>query len=106
MPGFGLTPPGLTLPLEADGVPAVRVLPAAEYDCFTSSSHDALWSTAWKITPQSDRYGYRLAGPELNPLRPLELASCLASFRCPITASPSSRCAMHSHPAGTPKSAR
>jgi biotin-dependent carboxylase-like uncharacterized protein len=74
-PGFGLVPPGLALPLEVDGVPAVRVLPAAEYDCFTNSSHDALWSIGWKITPQSDRYGYRLAGPELNPLRPLELRS-------------------------------
>ncbi|MGY3238456.1 biotin-dependent carboxylase-like uncharacterized protein [Bradyrhizobium sp. USDA 4472] len=75
VPGFGLVPPGLALPLETDGVPAVRVLPAAEYDCFTKSSHGALWSTAWKITPQSDRYGYRLAGPELIPLRPLELRS-------------------------------
>ncbi|MEY9728680.1 hypothetical protein [Bradyrhizobium yuanmingense] len=73
--GFGLVPPGLALPLEADGMPAVRVLPAAEYDCFSNSSHDALWSTAWKITAQSDRYGYRLAGRELNPLRPLELRS-------------------------------
>ncbi|UFW51532.1 MULTISPECIES: biotin-dependent carboxyltransferase family protein [Bradyrhizobium] len=74
-PGFGLVPPGLALPLDVDGVPAARVLPAAEYDCFTNSSHDVLWSTAWKITPQSDRYGYRLAGPELIPLRPLELRS-------------------------------
>jgi biotin-dependent carboxylase-like uncharacterized protein len=73
--GFGLVPPGLALPLEAEGEPAVRVLPAAEYDCFTKSSHDAFWSTAWKITAQSDRYGYRLAGRELNPLRPLELRS-------------------------------
>jgi len=75
MPGFGLVPPGLSLPLQADGVPAVRVLPAAEYECFTDSSQEALWSTAWKITAQSDRYGYRLAGEALNPLRRLELRS-------------------------------
>jgi len=73
--GFGLIPPGLVLPFEADGVPAVRVLPAAEYECFTPASHDALWSTPWKITPQSNRYGYRLAGSELKPVRPLELRS-------------------------------
>ena len=73
--GFGLVPPGLGLPFEADGVAAVRVLPAAEYECFTSASHDALWSTPWKITPQSNRYGYRLEGQQLKPVRPLELRS-------------------------------
>jgi biotin-dependent carboxylase-like uncharacterized protein len=73
--GFGLVPPGLELPLEADGLRAVRVLPAAEYDCFTSAAHDALWSGTWKITPQSDRYGYRLAGDELKLQRALELRS-------------------------------
>ena len=75
VPGFGLTPPGLALPLEVAGMPAIRVLPAAEYGCFTTSSHDTLWSSPWKITAQSDRYGYRLAGPELNTRHPLELRS-------------------------------
>ncbi len=75
VPGFGLVPPGLALPFEAEGKPAVRVLPAAEYDCFTQSAHDALWSSPWKITAQSDRYGYRLAGDELKAVRPLELRS-------------------------------
>jgi biotin-dependent carboxylase-like uncharacterized protein len=73
--GFGLVPPALDLPFEVDGVPAVRVLPAAEYDAFTSSSRDALWSCAWKITAHADRYGYRLAGDELRPSQPLELRS-------------------------------
>ena len=35
--GFGLVPPALALPLQADGVPAVRVLPAAEYLGFEAS---------------------------------------------------------------------
>ena len=73
--GFGLVPPGLALPFEADGMAAVRVLPAAEYDCFTTSSRDALWTSPWKISAQSDRYGYRLAGDELKTLCPLELRS-------------------------------
>jgi biotin-dependent carboxylase-like uncharacterized protein len=73
--GFGLIPPGLALPFDVDGIPAVRVLPAAEYDCFTPSSREALWSGTWKITPQSNRYGYRLAGDELKPVRTLELRS-------------------------------
>jgi biotin-dependent carboxylase-like uncharacterized protein len=73
--GFGLVPPGLDLPFEVDGVPAVRVLPAAEYEDFSPSSLEALWSCAWKISAQSDRYGYRLLGDELKPMRPLELSS-------------------------------
>jgi biotin-dependent carboxylase-like uncharacterized protein len=73
--GFGLVPAGLALPFEADGMAAVRVLPAAEYDCFTASSRDALWTSSWKISAQSDRYGYRLAGDELKTLHPLELRS-------------------------------
>jgi biotin-dependent carboxylase-like uncharacterized protein len=73
--GFGLVPPALDMPFEVDGVPAVRVLPAAEYEEFTAASQERLWSCAWKITPQSDRYGYRLAGDELVPSHPLELRS-------------------------------
>lgn len=73
--GFGIVPPAFDLGIEIDGVPAVRVLPAAEFDDYTAVAHAALWSCSWKITPQSDRYGYRLAGDALEPKRPLELRS-------------------------------
>jgi biotin-dependent carboxylase-like uncharacterized protein len=73
--GFGIVPPGLALPLERDGLPAIRVLPAAEYERYTPSSRAAFWGEPWRITPQSDRYGYRLAGPTLTPLAPIELRS-------------------------------
>ncbi|MBV8912198.1 MAG: biotin-dependent carboxyltransferase family protein [Acetobacteraceae bacterium] len=73
--GFGLVPPSLALPLEADGVPAVRVLPAGEYCCFTPATKDAFWSQEWKITAQSDRYGYRLAGLALEFAQPVEMLS-------------------------------
>lgn len=72
---LGLVPPVFDLPLSVDGVPAVRVLPAAEYDAFTPEAQASLWSCAWKITPQSDRYGFRLAGDDLRPRFPLELRS-------------------------------
>jgi 5-oxoprolinase (ATP-hydrolysing) subunit C len=72
---IGLVPPSLAMPLQLDGCTAVRVLPAAEYDCFTPASREALWSASWKITPQSDRYGFRLAGPNLEPLAPIEMRS-------------------------------
>jgi 5-oxoprolinase (ATP-hydrolysing) subunit C len=71
----GAMPPALALPLEQDGLPAVRVIPAAEYDHYTEASRSALWQAPWRITPQSDRYGFRLAGPTLEPLAPIELRS-------------------------------
>ena len=74
-PGFGLVPPSVSLPLEIDGLPAIRVLPAAEHDAFTPESVAAFWAGTWKITPQSDRYGYRLAGEGLSFQRPLEMLS-------------------------------
>ena len=74
-PGTGLVPAGLALPLDVDSVPALRVLPAAEYGRYTQGSHEAFWGEPWRVTPQSDRYGFRLAGPKLSPLEPMELRS-------------------------------
>ena len=73
--GFGLRPPALDMPLQADGVTAVRVLPAAEYGNYTEASRAAFWSEGWKITAQSDRYGYRLAGTPLEPVGHIETRS-------------------------------
>ncbi len=73
--GTGILPPSIALPLMVDGIPAVRVLPAAEYCGFKPESQSDFWLTPWKITPQSDRYGYRLAGPILEPVAPMELRS-------------------------------
>ena len=74
--GFGLAPPALDMPLHADGFTAVRVLPAAEYTRYTETSQQLFWSQAWRISPQSDRYGYRLAGDQpLRPLAPIEMRS-------------------------------
>jgi 5-oxoprolinase (ATP-hydrolysing) subunit C len=70
--GFGLTPPALDMPLLIDGLPAVRVLPAAEYADYTEAAQAALWGEPWHITPQSNRYGYRLRGTSLTPLTPME----------------------------------
>ena len=73
--GFGLVPPALALPLEVDGLVALRVLPAAEYLGFEAASREAFWAGEWRITAQSDRYGYRLAGEALQPVAPMEMRS-------------------------------
>lgn len=73
--GFGLVPPSRALPLQAGDLPAVRVLPAGEYCCFTPAAKEVVWSGEWKITAQSDRYGYRLAGTALEFAEPVEMLS-------------------------------
>jgi len=73
--GFGLSPPALDLPLAEGGLPAVRVLPAAEYAQYTEAAHHVLWNEPWRVTPQSDRYGYRLDGTPLQPIAPIETRS-------------------------------
>jgi allophanate hydrolase subunit 2 len=53
----------------------VRVLPAAEYDNFDTEATRHFWQADWKITAQSDRYGYRLSGPALGLKQALETRS-------------------------------
>jgi len=76
--GFGVRPPQLGLPLTLSGsqeqIP-VRVLPAGEYEGYTAQSLEAFWQQPWQVTPQSDRYGYRLEGPGLQAARPMEMRS-------------------------------
>ena len=55
--------------------PAVRVLPGPQLDWFTPESLSTFWSTDWQVTPQSNRMGYRLAGPALARQHKGELLS-------------------------------
>jgi len=72
---IGLLPPALAMPLERDGCTAIRALPAAEYGRFTSASCVGFWRNEWKVTPHSDRYGFRLAGEALQRAAPMEMRS-------------------------------
>jgi biotin-dependent carboxylase-like uncharacterized protein len=79
--GLGVESPEFTLPLGDLESAAqatrtfVRVLPAAEYDCYEDASLESFWRQDWKITAQSDRYGYRLAGEALVTRHALEQRS-------------------------------
>lgn len=73
--GIGAMPIGDILPWGDGATIQVRVLPAAEFDLFTSDAQQALWDAEWTVTPQSNRAGYRLAGPELRLQAPVELRS-------------------------------
>jgi biotin-dependent carboxylase-like uncharacterized protein len=72
---LGVVPPGCSMPLGEYGLTTVRVIPAAEYACYRRASQAAFWAGEWKITSQSDRYGYRLAGEPLLTKTTLEVRS-------------------------------
>ena len=75
--GMGAMPVAAILrdPGQGGGTITVRVLAAAEYDLFRPAAREALWSVDWAVTSQSNRAGYRLAGPELHLVAPIELRS-------------------------------
>jgi biotin-dependent carboxylase-like uncharacterized protein len=72
---IGVVPPECSIPLGEPGLTTVRVIPASEYACYHDASQAAFWAGEWKVTPQSDRYGYRLGGRPLLPKTPLEIRS-------------------------------
>jgi 5-oxoprolinase (ATP-hydrolysing) subunit C len=71
-----LARPGRTVGLRPPAwCPTVRVLPGPEHVDFTTAAREAFWAADWTVTPQSNRMGYRLAGPVLERERGEELAS-------------------------------
>lgn len=55
--------------------PVIRVTRGNQYDWFTDESLLAFTSEQFRVTPQSDRMGYRLSGPPLQLSEPRELLS-------------------------------
>src|SRR5450830_496648 len=53
----------------------LRVLPGPEFEQFTVAAKNALWLDKWRITPNSNRMGYRLEGPELKRKQSRDLLS-------------------------------
>ncbi|MFD1329996.1 5-oxoprolinase subunit C family protein [Mycoplana ramosa] len=74
--GIGIDPTTLRdggAPTESPVV--LRVLPSAEYLAFTDTALETFFSTAWIVTNEANRMGYRLSGPDLALTRKLELFS-------------------------------
>lgn len=81
-PEIGAVPPAEALPApeaaapeEADGALVIRAIRAGEHELFPAEAQALFWSTAWKISAQSDRGGYRLSGPKLLLPSPVEMRS-------------------------------
>lgn len=77
--GYGAMPPGMVLARPGDRhdgrLAILRAIPATDYARFTDDSRARFWDTEWRITPQSDRVGYRLKGDALALQQPVELRS-------------------------------
>ena len=71
----------LVLPWKADiaslysAQKTIRICSGAQYDSLTDSSKKQLFSSAFMITNQSDRMGYRMEGESLELLHRVELVS-------------------------------
>lgn len=60
--------------------PLIRVMRGNQYEWFTAESHNAFFSEPYRVTPQSDRMGYRLDGPKLELTEQIELISEAVAF--------------------------
>jgi biotin-dependent carboxylase-like uncharacterized protein len=68
-------PPRRHRPAHAPWAMPVRALPGPEYASFSADAQQAFWDGEWLVTANSNRMGYRLAGPALQLERPTELLS-------------------------------
>ncbi|WP_026074472.1 biotin-dependent carboxyltransferase family protein [Brevibacillus massiliensis] len=60
--------------------PCVRVMRGNQWDWFTEESRRSFLSEPYRVTPQSDRMGYRLDGPLLELIEQKELISEAVAF--------------------------
>ena len=60
--------------------PIIRAMPGPEYGQFSVESQRAFWQQPFTVSPQADRMGYRLQGPELKRLVDTELLSSAVAF--------------------------
>lgn len=60
--------------------PTVRVVPSCEFDLLTAMSEKAFLNEGFTVTKDSNRMGYRLAGPPLHLLHKKEMVSAAVTF--------------------------
>ncbi|RPD45910.1 biotin-dependent carboxyltransferase family protein [Hymenobacter sediminis] len=107
-PHWATTPwfPDPTLTPGPEAAPVIRALRGPEYDLFTPASQRAFWEEEFTVTPQSDRMGYRLAGPELQRRAEQEILSSAVTFgtvQVPASGAPIVLLADHQTTGGYPR---
>ena len=96
--------PPLTLP---DREPIlVHVLEGQHFASFDSNAQRVFFDAVWKIAPESNRMGFRLAGPALVRTQSDEILSgptCLGSVQVPANGTPIALMADHQTTGGYPR---
>ena len=96
--------PELTLP--ANGGITVRAIEGRHHAQFDSASQAAFFDHVWRISPASNRMGYRLEGPRLSRTGPVDILSepiCLGTVQVPNDGAPIALMADHQTTGGYPK---
>jgi antagonist of KipI len=109
--GFGEAPWTLT-PFfypELSRHPIIRAIKGPEFGWFAPDAQNSFWEEPFSVTPQSDRMGYRLQGPELLQLNTKELLSTGVTFgtvQVPAQGNPLVLMADHQTTGGYPRLAQ
>jgi antagonist of KipI len=96
--------PELTLPF-GEGF-TVRAMEGRHHAQFDAASREAFFGETWRVSPDSNRMGYRLQGPRLTRARTIEILSeptCLGTVQVPNDGTPIVLMADHQTTGGYPK---
>lgn len=96
--------PSLTLP-EREPIVA-HVLEGRHFAQFDRASQRAFLGATWRVSPDSNRMGFRLSGPVLARAEPVEILSeptCLGTVQVPSGGAPIALMADHQTTGGYPK---
>jgi antagonist of KipI len=96
--------PALTLP-EREPI-LIHAMEGRHHAHFDAASQRAFFEATWKVTPDSNRMGFRLAGPALARAEAFEILSepaCLGTVQVPANGLPIALMADHQTTGGYPK---
>jgi len=96
--------PALTLP-EREPI-VVHAMEGRHHGAFDAASQRAFFDATWKVSPDSNRMGFRLGGPVLARAEAAEILSeptCLGTVQVPANGTPIALMADHQTTGGYPK---
>jgi antagonist of KipI len=100
----GWSTPALTLPAREPIV--IHAMEGRHYELFDAAARRAFFDATWKVTPDSNRMGFRMAGPVLARAEAREILSepaCLGTVQVPANGLPIALMADHQTTGGYPK---
>lgn len=100
----GWSAPALTLP-EREPI-VIHAMEGRHYAHFDAAAQRAFFEATWKVSPDSNRMGFRLAGPVLARAEAFEILSepaCLGTVQVPANGLPIALMADHQTTGGYPK---